>query len=96
MTEEQINEQISRILEAIDEHDYGDEGMNQLQKQLHSLLDMKNKLKQKRTFKEWLWDNSKPLVGGAFTLITTVIVVGNEHTGPILSKAFGFISKPKI
>lgn len=96
MDEELLNEQIVRIMGAINDHDYGNEDMNQLQKQLHSLLDLKNKLPKKRTFKEWLWENSKPLVGGAFGLITTVIVVGNEHTGPILSKAFGFISKPKI
>lgn len=94
--DDRIDAEINRLMEEIANHQYGDEVMDKLQRQLHSLQDLKNKIPKKRTVREWFWDNSKTIIGCGVTIVTTAIVVGNEHTGPILSKAFGFISKPKI
>ena len=96
MDEEMITVEILRLMNKIADADYGSEKMTELQKQLHSLMDLQNKMPKKRSAKDWFWENSKPLIAFASATLTTVVVVGNEHFGPILSKAFGFISKPRI
>jgi len=96
MDEKELDDQISRVLNAINGHDYGDEGMDKLQRQLHSLLDMKAKIPKKRRVRDWFWENSKPLVGAGATLLCTWFVLAKEEVGPVLSKAMAIIPKPKV
>ena len=96
MDEEMIDVEILRLMNEIADNDYGCEKMDKLQRQLHSLQDLKAKLPKKRKVRDWFWENSKPLIAAGTGLATTMIVISSEHLGPILSKAFAFIPKPKI
>lgn len=96
MEEKLLDEQIARVMEAINRHEYGDDDMNQLQKQLHSLLDMKAKIPKKHRVRDWFWENSKPLVGAGATLVCTWFILAKEEVGPVLSKAMAIIPKPKV
>lgn len=96
MNEEQVKEQIVELMQRIKETPYGGEEMDKLQRQLHSYVDILNKLPKKRKIRDWFWENSRTLLGIGAMCLLTAATLGAESVGPIFGKAFGFIPKPKI